>query len=261
MRAAVICPTSLLEWLQEEFHPTFHMALAQVCIEDPEYAKFFKRRRFLGDTILLDQGAAELGAAIEDQDFIEVVKQLQPQLVVAPDVIHDSLETIRRTEAFLLKYGSLLDKCGAQIVAVPQGDSSDECLSTFKLFNEMSGVHWLGVSKFHYLKFGSRYTCLVRIGQLGVRKPCHLLGVHGSLYDLVWEKEFPFVQSTDTAKPVKLGLQDLGLGEESKRSKSSNFFKAPYPPSFIRETIKRNVEDYLSLTGDWERGAENGEEV
>lgn len=247
MKAAAICPTSMLEWLQLTFRPSFHMALAQIYLEDPKYAKFFRQRRALGEIILLDQGAAELGAAIEDGDFIDVIRHLRPQLIVAPDVLHDGPATVKRTEAFLLRYRDLLESCGTDVLAVPQGKTSEECLATFETFHEHPGVQWLGISKFHYTKFGSREVFLRQLAAAEVRKPCHLLGVHGLVYDIFWEGDFQFVESVDTAKPIKLGLQKLSLSEEDRRVKTQTFFATPFPSDECLEVVRRNVEFYLTM--------------
>lgn len=257
MRAAVICPTSMLGWLQYKFQPTFHMVLAQVYLQDYKYAKFFKIRRLLGDFLLLDQGAAELGAAVCDEALIGVVRQLRPQLVVAPDVLHDGPETVRRTEAFLLKYRETLYKYGTAVMAVPQGHTCEECLDTFELFNSRSGVDWLGISKFHHLKFDGRHNFLAAIAKLKVQRPCHLLGVQDQIGGLLQEKDFPFVKSTDTAKPVKLGLQGLSLEEEGQRVKVQDFFSTPKPPEAVLEAVERNITQYLALTGKQEKGGED----
>jgi len=247
MKAAIICPTSMLEWIQAVFQPDFHMVLAQIYLEDSDYAGFFRERRAAGDFILLDQGAAELGAAIDTELYWQVIRELRPTVAVAPDVLHSALSTVRRTGAFLDDYRQALTQLDVQVMGVPQGQTCEECLLTYKLFQDWPGIDWIGVSKFHHDKFVSRYCFLEAAKELGAAKPCHLLGVSGLVHDLYWER--PMAQSVDTAKPVKLGLQTLKLEEEWLRVKHQGFFATPLPPEAVLDIVWHNIQHYLVSAG------------
>ena len=247
MRAAVICPTSMLHWLQEEFQPRLHLVLAQVYLQDEEYADFFKARRVLGDDIILDQGAAELGAAIDEELIMKIAEDLRPTIVVAPDVIHSGFETVLRTGAFIGKYEAQLRSWDIKIMAVPQGENSAVYLSCFMLFNTSPKIDWLGISKFHPADFGNRAKLLSSLEEF-VTKPCHLLGVGGLVSDLVEERKFEFVKSNDTAKAIKLALQGLTLAEGDKRKPVKDYFGCILPN---RELVRQNIEDYLEVANGY----------
>jgi len=247
MRAAIICPTSMLRWVQEEFNPHLHLVLAQVYLQDREYADFFKARRVWGDDIILDQGAAELGAAIDEELIMKVAEDLRPTIVVAPDVIHNGFETVLRTGTFIEKYEAQLRSWGVKIMAVPQGENPAIYLSCFMLFNTSSKIDWLGISKFHPADFGNRAKLLSSLEEF-VTKPCHLLGVGGLVSDLVEEREFEFAKANDTAKAIKLALQGLTLAEGDKRKPVKDYFGCTLPN---QELVRQNIKEYLEVSNDY----------
>lgn len=242
MKAAIICPTSMLEWLQKEFNPHFHLVLAQVYLKDKQYAKFFQERQKAGDEILLDQGAAERGASIEADKLMAVVRDLKPTVVVAPDVIYDSIETMSRTGEFLKANLVELRSLHVKIMAAPQGEDNTIYLYCFEMFNSAKNIDWLGISKFYTPKFAGRVG-LLHVIREQVKKPCHLLGVWDKVSSLAEEK-LDFINSVDTAKPIKLGLQRLSLSEAEWRKPMLDFFSRA--PANL-ELIKRNIEEYLEV--------------
>ena len=247
MRAAIICPTPMLRWVQEEFNPRLHLVLAQVYLQDREYAEFFLERRVAGDDVMLDQGAAELGAAIDEELIMKVTEELRPTIVVAPDVIHNGFETVLRTGTFIEKYEAQLRSWGVEIMAVPQGENPAIYLECFMLFNTSPKIDWLGISKFHPVGFKSRAKLLASLEEF-VTKPCHLLGVGGLVSDLVEERKFEFAKSTDTAKAIKLALQGLTLAEGDKRKPVKDYFGCILPN---RELVRQNIEEYLEVANGY----------
>jgi len=243
MKAAIICPTSMLEWVQKEFNPHFHFVLAQVYLEDRQYAKFFLERRKAGDDMILDQGAAELGASIDDVSIMVVARELKPTILVAPDVIYNSFETMMRMGIFLKAYAEELKGLGIKIMAVPQGEDNERYLDCFGLLNCAVKVDWLGISRFYHDRFNGRATLLALIKDR-VKKPCHLLGAGGGVYDLKDEVGFDFVKSVDTARPVRLGLDGFGLHAVT-RLRPKQFFSLPLANA---ELVKRNIREYLEVT-------------
>jgi hypothetical protein len=242
MKAAIICPTSMLEWLQKEFNPHFHLVLAQVYLKDKQYARFFQERREAGDEILLDQGAAERGASIEADKLMKVVRSLKPTTVVAPDVIYDSVSTVFRTGKFLKTNLAELQGLRVKVMAVPQGEDNTTYLHCFEMFNVAGNVDQLGISKFYAPRFVERAR-LLHIIREQVKKPCHLLGVWDDVSSLVEEK-LDFITSVDTAKPIKLGLQGLSLSEAERRKPMPDFFSQA--PANL-ELVRRNIEEYLEV--------------
>lgn len=208
MNLAVISPFSMLE----KYSTNYHLVLTQYYLSSPTYRDFYVGRRIKGDFIILDNGAAELKASVDGKDMMSIVKELQPNIVVAPDVIYNKDLTTNLTSSFLGLHFSTLHSLGVMIMGVPQGGSKHEWYECYARFNEEERLDWLGISMFYTPKFSRRFEALRAIAST-VQKPCHLLGLWDDPYELTIEKEFGFVQSVDTAKAVEFGLEGLKLSE------------------------------------------------
>lgn len=92
--------------------------LAQV--KDERYRQFYRSRRDAGDTIILDNGAYELGGSINRDEFADAVRFYNPQFIVCPDVMHaDWGQTYARTKDFLDRYYDEFS-LNSSFIGVPQ---------------------------------------------------------------------------------------------------------------------------------------------
>jgi len=194
------------------FQQNYHLVLIKYYLEDKNYAAFYRKCKLEGDWIILDNSAAEIKSSVGEELLLKVTKELSPDLVIAPDVIYNAPETIRRTKSFIEAYWSELYKCGTGIMVVPQGKDKTEWLKCYEIFNNLTGVQWLGISKFYTPVFGSRLSVLDAIAPT-VKRSCHLLGVWDNPYSLLYEKDFSFVRGVDTAKPIEYALKRLTLSQ------------------------------------------------
>jgi len=222
---------------------------------------FYRRCRLEGDFLILDNSAAEDKTAVEGSSMMGIAKELKPDLVVAPDVIYNKGETLRRTEVFLEEYKSDLDTLGTKVMAVPQGADSKEWYSCYAWFNTDSRIDWLGISMFYTPKFDERLKALKLIAPT-VQKPCHLLGLWDNPYALLEERKFDFVHSTDTAKPIEFALEGLTLADWPRHRHIDDdwYFntagKTLGPGALgVSELITKNVNDFVRLfkEGKYER--------
>jgi len=240
-RVAIISPVSLLE----KYRTDFHLVLTQYYFKSKPYLDFYLKRRAEGDFILLDNGAAELKAAVEDFYMQEVWSDLQPDVVVAPDTVYDRGQTVTDTMNFLAQWSRELHDRGIQIMAVPQGATSEEWYNCYKVFNLDPRVDWLGVSMFYTPKFNKRLEALRLIAST-VRKPCHLLGLWDDPYSLWEERKFDFVRSVDTAKPIEFALELLHLSDWAKHRHIDDdwYFLTSHISTPL---MTQNVTDYVRL--------------
>jgi hypothetical protein len=194
----------------------------------------------------MDNGAAELGTAISNSELFNLADTLRPNVLVCPDSLYDSQATITKTSSFLDSYAKILSVMGIDLMGVPQGKNEADWMEAFAMFNGDSRLKWLGISKYIVGAFPQRLDALHRIADV-VHKKCHLLGMTEDVGAIIDEKEFPFVQSTDTAVPVKLGMQNLTMSEYSKRVKMSDdsYFLSPPLVSYeIYAKILQNIDVY-----------------
>ena len=93
-------PISLLDTRQNF---DYDFVIASHCLKYPKYREFYSRFRGERD-LFLDNGAFEEGKSIPFDQYFDLIKDLQPDIVVLPDVVNDSVKTMRATAAFCSKW-------------------------------------------------------------------------------------------------------------------------------------------------------------
>lgn len=115
MRFAPIVPTKYLNTLASL--STLQMCLAQK-LGSRKYLNFYRKRRNLGDTVILDNGAFELGTSISPEELLEAFKLLGgTDYVVIPDT--HSGDNLKLFKSFSL-YGEFREiNPSVEFIAVP----------------------------------------------------------------------------------------------------------------------------------------------
>ena len=117
MNFAIICPIAGLE--RYATLSKTHLVLAQ--IKDERYRSFYKKRRELGDTIILDNGAYEEGRSVHNQTLAEAARYYSPQYIVCPDELYQDWErTYASTKNFLDHHYDEFRQLGCKFIGVPQ---------------------------------------------------------------------------------------------------------------------------------------------
>src|SRR5580765_7196258 len=117
MDFCVICPTAGLE--RYAVLSKTHLVLAQ--ITDPHYRNFYLERKQHGDTLILDNGAYELGKSLSRETFAETVRFYSPQYIVCPDELYQDWErTYASTKNFLDHHYDEFRELGCKFIGVPQ---------------------------------------------------------------------------------------------------------------------------------------------
>jgi hypothetical protein len=244
MKFAVISPIAYLD----EFSTNYHLVLAQLYRSSVAYRSFYKKRQMKGDFVILDNGAAEQGHSIEASDLFYMALELHPNVLVCPDVLKDKDATLSATNHFLDSYADPLTKAGIKLMAVPQGKTAEEWYNAFIWFHSDPTIEWIGVSKYVAGAFSNRLGALTAIKSV-MKKKCHLLGLADDSRIIVDEKRFKFVQSTDSAVPVKLGMQHLELNDYALKQSMEDevyFTTSNLEGSAIKQ-IHSNIELYVQL--------------
>lgn len=235
MKVAIIRPDAHLE--DPRLQTDFHLVLAQQVLASKDYLAYYQQAIARGNFVILDNDAAELGQATSDDLLLEAAELLRPHVVVAPDVLFDTEQTLARTNSFLKQAKSLT------VMAVPQGKTAKSYLECFEAFNKDSRVQWLGITKYCVPAFPCRLDVLSRISSL---KPCHLLGMPQVPWDLAKEKRCKFAVSNDSSVPIRMALQDLPLDYYSMRKHYDSFFDQVLTEDQLSLAIN-NVRKYINL--------------
>lgn len=123
-----------------------YFCLAHFYIQYPSYREFFLNLNKNTSFITLDNSAAERSLVTEDV-LLEIVKELKPNEVIAPDVLFDKEQTIINLNSFISK----MKHCGydkhTKIFGCPQGSNRQEWLSCYEEMLNCPDVSVIGLSK------------------------------------------------------------------------------------------------------------------
>lgn len=186
--------------------------LAHLYLQHKDYRQFFLKQREQDVHVLLDNSAAE--KALIDQDrLIEIVKELNPHLVVAPDHLFDAKKTIEEFHSFVdrMKQEELLD---TKIFACPQGNTKEEWLECYQEMVNEPLVRKIGLSKISVPKaflgecatdqgiLEGRHLCVDYLKEHNLLvKPIHCLGM-GDPREYSYYKDIPMIETTDSCYTV-----------------------------------------------------------
>ncbi len=193
------------------------------------YGRYYKQAAAVGRFVILDNGAAE-GALMSPSDLLDLVDEMRPAEVVAPDILYDGPATIAAVLEFLrvMGNGSRLresKRSQVRVMAVPQGSTRQEymhCAAALEMFPE---VTTLGLSKRSTARcFGNDDTPLVIARTRAVdalscltAKPLHLLGGDWSLpWEVARYASAPAVRSNDSSFVYWYSHEGVSLTPETR---------------------------------------------
>ena len=218
----------------------YDFVLYHLYTRNKRYNEYYKAmRRIHPDRIMiLDNSAYEMfikGETLNLESYKNVIEELNPTYYILPDVLMDKDTTINDTKEFLSKYRP---DCCSEPLAVVQGNTAEELLECMDIYKSM-GIKNICIP-FHNSFFKDSYDQTVcrqfksiynnitndiryaagrvsfvldNIEKIRSFKYVHMLGSH-----CPYEKCFYYdLDSMDTGYPVKLGLNNEKLGEESKK--------------------------------------------
>ena len=242
-----------------------YFCLAHLYMSNKEYKDFFLARRVEGKFITLDNGAAERSLVTID-DLIDIVKELKPNEVIAPDVLFDYKQTVSNLYSFIqrLIYENLMDK--VNIFGAPQGSTKEEWLECYKIMLATPAVKTIGLSKISvpYCWGGksvndtnimtARRECVkfLRDNNL-LAKPIHCLGM-GDPTEFTAYADIPMIRSTDSCYTILSALKGIEFTNDKviQRVKTTNdYFEATLNKeqiilaekniNFLRKMVKKGI--------------------
>ena len=230
--------------------------LAHLWVQSEEYRQFIHDRiaEDLHCWITLDNSAAERALVTEDI-LVQVVKELAPSEVIAPDVLFDKDATIQNAIKFRdrLEAEDLLDT--VDIFFCPQGKTKEDWLDAYKWGLEQDWIQTIGFSKiaipqawlpewkddqgikearhmaYDYLK---EHNLLL--------KPIHCLG-QGSYTEFAYYTH-PMMRSTDSVYPVLAAAHgvDFTKDSETRIPTPHNFLETFNMSGMDMDLLRSNVE-------------------
>jgi hypothetical protein len=203
-----------IELLDTRSNFDFDFVIASHCLKYPKYKEFYSK--FRGERIMiLDNGAFEDGKSIPFNQYLALITNLSPDIVVLPDVINNTVETMRETQLFCSKWDNNFRQMNRDemkhitFMGVLQGTSVAGCLETLKFYiEEVENVNHIGIPYhlFYRPKFIKDYNIdeVCRKNNMKI----HILGLPNP-FELVELANIPEIVSLDTSLPIVSAIQEL----------------------------------------------------
>lgn len=210
----------------------FHLLLTHL-LENKKYVQHYTNERSHGAYLVLDNSAHEKGEGEDAVSLMASAIKLRAQEVVVPDVLFDSEKTVDKaayTHQVWYEAGHPgMVTLNPALMYVPQGESLDnwlQCLrELLQLHFYVSGKNAIrkdcvvGISKDYETWEGGIVhviSCAIPVfshyATLGMDVQVHLLGWGRDLWALrLVRNSFPWIRSTDSAKPFVYALSNIEL--------------------------------------------------
>lgn len=204
-----------------------YFCLAHHYFQDKQYKQYFlDLRKSKPDAfITLDNGAAEHSLVTEDA-LIDVVQELRPNEVIAPDVLFNTTETLDNLHSFISKMNGFGLLIHTSVFACPQGSTKREWLECYRQMSIHPHVSCIGLSKIAVPKCWndavgdtligvSRNQCVQELKDRNIiTKPLHLLGMgEHTEFDYYLQNKVPNIRSSDSCYTILASLYGISFEE------------------------------------------------
>jgi hypothetical protein len=259
MDVALIAP---LDMINQQFTTDVQLMLPQ--IKHPDYVKEYREMQQRGDTIILDNGAAER-VNTTGTELLKIAHQYKVSEVAIPDTLGNAVKTLDQADHFFryfpLSITTLHKVHGTQFGVVAQGDNWAASMALVDAVMERDYSHLIDIVYLPKLLLndGDRYA-RIRLAEMintkyNERLVIHLFGANKS-----WPMEVnfiamqaPFVRSIDTSLPFAAAMQGVRLStnasEGMKIGRAEDYFEShmPYEQKVL---AAQNIATYL----EWAQG-------
>ena len=264
MKIAHEAPLSLMKYVKQV--TDYDYALASLFGNVSGYYEYFTQSKKEGRKILLDNGVFEEGVAMEDKDYVNWIKDLQPDEYIVPDVMGDMHKTIVNFQKWLLEYSDLP---GKKIGVVHGATIEDfiECYRFMSAYADKIAINFSqsfyqniypqqqGVSKEVKQAQGRLWIIghLHSVGIWNTEKPHHLLGASiPAEFGAYKEKQPSFVcksiESLDTSNPVVYAIvkgrypKYINSLETKETTKVKDLITTPYSDRLLVDVIANIIQ-------------------
>lgn len=240
LKAALIPPTPSLKRFG---HAQFHLLLSHL-LDDDKYKSHYIGQRLQGAYLVLDNSAHEFNAGESAEKLLTQAVEIDAQEIVVPDTLEDYPQTVEGTLAAWETWGDsdAFRTHNPALMYVPQGK---DLLDWWSCLEEQTRIHRyvtrrrhlrrdfvIGISKDYerwdggimHLISEYIYPLIASHTEMGIKVHVHLLGWGRDLWALSEiSLKYPWIRSTDSAKPFVYALKGIQLDPVSQSE------PPPYP--------------------------------
>lgn len=239
-------------------------ALAHLYQKYEHYRYFIKQCKEEGWFVTMDNGAAENSLVTEDV-LIDIVKDLMPNEVIAPDVLFNGEQTMKNLDSFAqrMKNEGLES---VDLFGCPQGELMEDWLECYSYMLNHPDVKVIGLSKIAVpfawnnvrddsLIMESRHECYDFLVQNDLlKKPIHCLGA-GDPREFEYYKDNPLMRSTDSCFSIWNAMCGIDWSKEdfSRVKTAHDYFERTLSTGemdiaisnieFLRENLSHSVSE------------------
>lgn len=256
-------PLSLMKDVREV--TDYDYCLVHKLPESKEYFKFFVESLEMGREVILDNSIFELGESFDMEEYAKWIEKLNPTRYIIPDVLEDSVATMKRADEWFMGPGKNL-KTDADPMGVVQGKNFKEIVDCYRFMDQVLDLEYIAIS-FDYSYYKKTVPnsnkhiswMLGRIKLLGdlvynkvinESKEHHLLGA-ALPQEFSCYQHYPWITSVDTSNPVVHAINGIGyhsFGLLDKESiKMVDLFKIR-KKDVSMELLASNIKKFRNFT-------------
>jgi len=221
--------------------------LAHLWVQSEEYRNFIHKliEEDLDRWITLDNSAAERALVTEDV-LIQVVKELAPSEVIAPDVLFDKDATIANAIKFRDRMSEEHLLHTTDIFFCPQGKTKEDWLEAYEWGLNQDWIQTIGFSKIAVPQAWlpdwkddqgikeARHMAYDYLKERGMLlKPIHCLG-QGSFLEFQYY-DHPMMRSTDSVYPILSAVNGIDFKKDTQT-------RIPTPHNFLETFDMQNAD-------------------
>tara|TARA_R110000868_G_scaffold294551_3_gene555076 strand:- start:1265 stop:2014 length:750 start_codon:yes stop_codon:yes gene_type:complete len=214
--------------------------LAHYYAQDLEYRKYFLnlRNSHPDAFITMDCGSAE-NSTVTEQVLLDIVEELKPNEVIAPDILFDKEQTLKNLYYFTVKMIDFGFIKHTNIFGCPQGKTKQEWLECYYLMMINPMVSTIGLSKIAVPKCWnnaegdtqiglSRNQCVQELKDRDwLQKPLHLLGMgEHTEFDYYLQHRTPCIRSSDSCYTILATFNGISFrrGDTTRIPTTNDYF-------------------------------------
>jgi hypothetical protein len=218
----LVAPIQILESLAEEgAMRRNHLVLAHDIVKYPErYKRVFQDMNLQYDTIILDNGAAELNAPVDVKVIQAAAEIVKPTAIVLPDTPLDPDRTVEDCREALHSWPYIKGLMNIPLMYIPQGVSPQAffwaCTNSDDLMLS-DRIDWWGVPRNIVAPHGTRRNAIELVRTLNRKRRIHMFGFSDNLYDDIICSQIDGVNSIDSAVPLRVRKPFLSMDHVGPR--------------------------------------------
>lgn len=238
-----------------------YFCLAHHYIQNEHYRRHFLalRNRSPKVWITTDNSAAE-HSLVTEEVLLDIVAELKPDEVIAPDVLFNKDYTLKNFRSFVTRMEDLNMLQHTSIFGCPQGKTKYEWMDCFIAMQSCPYVTCIGLSKIAVPKCWnnatndvliglSRNQCIRELNDKNLSyKPLHLLGMgEHDEFDFYLNNQIPNIRSSDSCYTILAAINGIKFSEgTTTRIPTTNEYFNQILTTEQQELARLNIE-YLKI--------------